>query len=77
MAISAFILIHVSGDHTKSVLKTMTRMEGVKSVYSVTGAHDIITQTEAENIHGLSELIYRLRSIDGVIKTETSIVLDI
>ena len=75
MAISAFVLVHVSGNHTKSALKTMTRMEGVMSVYSVTGSHDIISQTQAEDIQGLSELIAKIRSIDGVIKTETSIVL--
>jgi DNA-binding Lrp family transcriptional regulator len=75
MAISAFVLIHVSGDHTKSAFKTMTRMEGVKAVYTVTGAHDIIAQTAAEDINRLSELISNIRSIDGVIRTETSIVL--
>jgi DNA-binding Lrp family transcriptional regulator len=75
MAMSAFVLIHVSGDHTKSAFKTMTRMEGVKAVFSVTGAHDIIAQTEVEDINRLSELISNIRSIDGVIRTETSIVL--
>ena len=76
MAISAFVLIDVTGNHTKVAYKTIARMEGVKSVYTVTGSHDIIAQVEAEDINSLSDLILtKIRSIDGVLKTMTSIVL--
>ena len=76
MAISAFILIDVTGNHTKVAYKTISRMEGVKAVYTVTGAHDIIAHVEAEDIKKLSDLLLtKIRSIDGVIKTMTSIVL--
>ena len=37
MAISAFVLIDVTGNHTKSAYKTLTRIQGVKSLYAVTG----------------------------------------
>lgn len=76
--VSAFILIDVTGDHTKSAFKTITRMAGVKAVYAVTGSHDLIVHVEAGDISGLSELILsKIRSIDGVTKTLTSIVLNI
>ena len=76
MAISAFILIDVTGNHTKVAYKTISRMEGVKAVYTVTGAHDIIAHVEAEDIKKLSDLLLtKIRSIDGVIKTLTSFVL--
>ena len=78
MAISAFVLVDVTGDHTKSAYKTITRMEGVKSAYAVTGAHDLIILVETENIQTLGDLILsKIRSIDGVTKTMTSIVLNI
>jgi hypothetical protein len=32
MAVSAFVLVDVAGDHTKSAIKTITRLEGVKAV---------------------------------------------
>ncbi len=75
MAISAFILIDARGDHTKITSKTLSRMEGVKAVYTVTGSHDVIAHIEANDIEGLSDLLAKIRSIDGVMKTETSIVL--
>ena len=78
MAISAFILVDVKGDHTKSVYTTIRRIEGVKSLYLVTGAHDLIILIEADTIDTMGNLILsKIRSIDGVIKTRTSIVLSI
>ncbi len=76
MAVSAFVLIDVIGDHTKSALKTVTRIQGVKEVYSVTGPHDLIVHIEAESLEDLNDLVLsRIRSVDGVTKTSTAIVL--
>jgi DNA-binding Lrp family transcriptional regulator len=53
-------------------------MTGVKYVYAVTGAHDLIILCETESIETLGDLILsKIRSIDGVMKTMTSIVLNI
>jgi DNA-binding Lrp family transcriptional regulator len=76
MAVSAFVLVDVAGDHTKSAYKTITRLEGVKAVYTVSGPHDIIAHIEGESLEQLSDLILsRIRSVDGVRKTTTAIVL--
>jgi len=78
MAVSAIVLVDVTGDHTKSAYKTITRMTGVKSVYAVTGSHDLIIFVETETIETLGDLILsKIRSIDGVTKTITSLVLNI
>lgn len=78
MAVSAIILVDVAGDHTKSAYKTITRMAGVKAVHAVTGAHDLIIFVESESIETLSDLILsKIRAIDGVTKTMTSLVLNI
>jgi DNA-binding Lrp family transcriptional regulator len=78
MAVSAFVLVDVTGDHTKSAYKTITRLEGVKAVYTVSGPYDIIVQIEADSLERLSDLILsRIRSVDGVTKTTTAIVLNL
>ena len=78
MSISAFVLVDVTGDHTKSAYKTITRMTGVKSVYAVTGNHDLIIFVETESIETLGDLVLsKIRAIDGVTKTMTSLVLNI
>ncbi len=76
MAISAFILIDVTGNHTKSAYKTLTRIQGVKSLHAVTGPFDLIAQVEAETIEELNDIVLsRIRSVDGITKTSTALVL--
>ncbi len=76
MPISAFVLIDVTGNHTKSAYKTLTRLQGVKSLYAVTGPFDLIAQIEAETIEELNDLVLsRIRSVDGITKTSTALVL--
>jgi DNA-binding Lrp family transcriptional regulator len=56
---------------------TLQRMTGVKSVYTVTGAYDLIVQVEAESVQSLADLILaRIRSIDGVTQTVTCLILN-
>ncbi len=78
MAISAFVLIDTTGNHTKSAYKTLTRIEGIKAVFPVTGPYDLIAQVEAETLEELNDLIMvRIRGVDGITKTNTAIVLNI
>jgi DNA-binding Lrp family transcriptional regulator len=76
--VSAFILIEVTGDHTKSAYKTIQRMAGVKASYMVSGSYDILVQVEAETLEALSDLLLsKIRSVDGVTKTTTCMVLNV
>lgn len=78
MAVSAFIMVDVAGDHTKSAYKTITRIPRVKKVDFVTGPFDLVVQIEAETLESLNELVLsRIRGVDGVIKTSTAIILNL
>ena len=78
MAVSAFIMVDVAGDHTKSAYKTITRIPLVERVDAVTGNFDLVVQIEAETLEALNELVLsRIRGVDGVIKTSTAIILDL
>ena len=76
MAFETFIFVNVAGDHTKSAYKTMTRIEGVKEVFMVTGVYDIIVHVVARDMAHLGESILpNLRAIDGITRTMTCLVL--
>lgn len=78
MPIEAFVLMETTGNHTKSAYKTLTRIQGVKAIFPVTGPYDLIAQIEADTLEDLNELIMtRIRSVDGVVKTNTAIVLNL
>jgi len=76
MAVDAFILIEVAGDHTRSAFKTIQRIAGVNAVYMVSGGYDLIVHVEAESLEALGDLLVsKIRAVDGVMKTSTCLVL--
>lgn len=78
MALEAFVLMETTGAHTKSAYKTLTRIQGIQAVYPVTGPFDLIAHVSADTLEDLNDLIMtRIRSIDGVTKTNTAIVLNL
>ncbi len=75
-ATSAIVLISVdSTTETSKVSEKLAKLEGVKTVYEITGQYDIITVISATNISEINSSIDALRKIPGVIDTNTVIIL--
>ena len=73
---NAIVLVSVdSTTDTSKVSTKITKFEGVKNVYEITGQHDIATIIGADNILGINATIDELRKITGVIDTNTVIIL--
>jgi Lrp/AsnC family transcriptional regulator, leucine-responsive regulatory protein len=75
-ATSAIVLISVdSSTDTAKVSEKLAKLEGVKTVYEITGQYDITTIISATNISEINKSIDALRKIPGVIDTNTVIIL--
>ena len=75
-ATSAIVLISVdSATDTSKVSEKLIKLEGVKTVYEITGQYDITTIISATNISEINNSIDALRKIPGVIDTNTVIIL--
>jgi DNA-binding Lrp family transcriptional regulator len=75
-ATSAIVLISVdSATDTSKVSERLAKLEGVKTVYEITGQYDITTIISASNISEINSSIDALRKIPGVIDTNTVIIL--
>ena len=75
-ATSAIVLISVdSATDTSKVSERLAKLEGVKTVYEITGQYDITTIISATNISEINSSIDALRKITGVIDTNTVIIL--
>jgi len=73
---SAIVLISVdSAIDTSKVSVKLTKLEGVKTVYEITGQYDITVIISAPNIAEINNSIDALRKIPGVIDTNTVIIL--
>ena len=56
-------------------LKKIRSSPAVLECHHVTGSHTLILKAKTRNTSSLEELISRIRSIEGVVRTETMVVL--
>jgi len=74
--IHAIIMLEVESHvYTTSVVRRLRSFENVTSVYEVTGDYDISAFANAENMAALNNLIEEIRTVQGVKRTETRMVL--
>ena len=75
-ATSAIVLVSVdSTTDTSKVSLKLAKLEGVKTVYEITGQYDITTIISASSIGEINSTIDALRKIPGVVDTNTVIIL--
>jgi len=73
---SAIVLVSVdSTTDTSKVSLKLVKLEGVKTVYEITGQYDITAIISASNIAEINSTIDALRKIPGVVDTNTVIIL--
>jgi len=72
----AIVLISVeSSTDTSKVSARLTKLEGVKTVYEITGQYDIAVIISSPNITEINAAIDSLRKVPGVSDTNTVIIL--
>jgi Lrp/AsnC family transcriptional regulator, leucine-responsive regulatory protein len=75
-ATKAIVLVSVeSSMETSKVSSKLTKLEGVKTVYEITGQYDITVVISAPSISEINQSIDALRKIPGVTDTNTVIIL--
>ena len=75
-ATSAIVLVSVdSTTDTSKVSLKLAKLDGVKTVYEITGQYDITTIITADSISEINNSIDALRKIPGVVDTNTVIIL--
>ncbi len=75
-ATSAIVLVSVDSTiDTSKVSIKLIKLEGVKTVYEITGQYDITVIISAATIAEINNSIDALRKIPGVVDTNTVIIL--
>jgi isopropylmalate/homocitrate/citramalate synthase len=74
--ITAIVMLEVESHvYTSAVVRRLRGFTNVSSVYEVTGDHDISALVNVENVAALNNLIEEIRTLQGVKRTETRMVL--
>ena len=73
--IRALTTIAVEGNRGETVLRTLRGDPAVEALHSTNGRWDIVAELRAENLEAFDRVLSRIRLIDGIASTETSLLL--
>ena len=74
--ITAFIGVSTGHPHAIDTFEhEIDSLDDVLECHHITGMHTLILKAKTRNTSSLEELISRIRSIEGVVRTETMVVL--
>ena len=73
--IAALMTIVVEGNNADRVLKTLRGDPAVQTLHTTNGRWDIVAELRADSLEAFDKVLGRIRQIDGIVNTETSLLL--
>ncbi len=70
----AGVLIRCEPQKEAEVLDALRKLDGLSYVHTLFGRYDMVALIRALDLHAASEVVGRIRAIDGVASTETLVV---
>jgi DNA-binding Lrp family transcriptional regulator len=75
LAVRAMTLIEVEGRTTDDVIRKLRGFPEIRSLHTTNGGWDLVAELGAETLAHFDAVLGRIRSIEGVVNTETSLLL--
>lgn len=75
LAIRAVSLIAVEGRATDKVIRALKGLPEIRSLHTTNGAWDLVAELSTETLAGFDLVLGRIRSIEGIVNSETSLLL--
>lgn len=73
--IRAIMMIEVAGKNTRRVAQALHGLPQIHALYSTNGAYDLIAEVEVGNLAEFDTVLSSVRMIEGVARSETSLLL--
>ena len=73
--IRALMTVAVEGNRTDEVLRTLRGDPAVCALHTTNGRWDIVAELRTESLEAVDRVLGRIRLIDGISNTETSLLL--
>ncbi|MBR0708477.1 Lrp/AsnC family transcriptional regulator [Bradyrhizobium liaoningense] len=74
-AIRAIMMIEVTGKSTTAVIRQLRGLPELHSLHTTNGTWDLIAEIRADSLSDFDRVLREVRTIDGVLNSETSILL--
>ncbi|NOC44944.1 MULTISPECIES: Lrp/AsnC family transcriptional regulator [unclassified Ruegeria] len=73
--VRGLMMLEIEGRGTERVMARIGAMRQVTAVHSTNGSWDLIAEISAETLAELDEVLFQIRRIDGVTRSETNLLL--
>jgi DNA-binding Lrp family transcriptional regulator len=73
--IAALMTIAVEGNNAEKVLRTLRGDPAVRTLHTTNGRWDIVAELRADSLEAFDKVLGRIRQVEGVATTETSLLL--
>jgi DNA-binding Lrp family transcriptional regulator len=73
--IRALTLVAVEGNRTDEVIRALRGDPAVSSLHTTNGRWDIVAELRADSLEAFDRVLGRIRLIEGISNTETSLLL--
>ena len=74
-SIRALMTVAVEGNRTDEVLRALRGDPAVRALHTTNGRWDIVAELRTESLEAVDKVLGRIRLIDGISNTETSLLL--
>ena len=68
-------MIGIEGRGTEKIMRALQGMPEMRAVHSTNGRWDVIVEIGAETLDAFDAVLFRIRRLDGVVASETSLLL--
>ncbi|MCP1415756.1 Lrp/AsnC ligand binding domain-containing protein [Paenarthrobacter sp. A20] len=75
LSIRAITLIAVEGRSADRVIRQLRGFPEIRSLHTTNGAWDLVAEIRAESLTGFDQILGRIRGIEGIVNSETSLLL--
>ena len=73
--IRAIMMIEVAGRTTTKVIKFLRGLPQLHALHTTNGAWDLVAEIRADSLSDFDRILREVRDVDGIINSETSILL--
>lgn len=73
--IRAFMTVAVEGNRSAAVMASLRGDPAVSALHSTNGRWDLVVELQADSLEAFDNVLSRVRLVDGIAKTETSLLL--
>lgn len=74
--VRAVMCIAIEGERSQRVIKALSGLPEIEAIHTTNGRWDLVVDITADTLAGFSRALDRIRLIEGIASTETSLLLD-